>query len=168
MRRETGFTLIELLLVLTIIGILGAIVVPALLSQREKAMMAALKDQTVTVIGDLSSVASELTDPPSERKAGYPTTIYTGTAGDNLVKAQDVIAVVLARTNFATARNPYTSAGGAFQAAATPSPGGGALGVVYLDATTANTAQDSVITVTGVFRDLKGDIQGLTKTVAVN
>ncbi len=168
MRRTSGFTLIELLLVLAIIGIISAIAVPALLSQREKAMMNALKDQTVIVVGDLSSVVNELADPPSERKVGFPPTQYNGTAGDNLIKAQDAITIVLGRTNFATAHNPFTGANGAYVAAPTPAPGAGTIGVVYLDATTANTTQDAVIKVTGVFRDVKGDVQGLTKSVAVN
>lgn len=37
MRRERGFTFIELMLVLSIIGILSAIAIPAFLGQREKA-----------------------------------------------------------------------------------------------------------------------------------
>ncbi|BDU70069.1 hypothetical protein GETHOR_21700 [Geothrix oryzae] len=168
MRRAAGFTLIELLLVLAIIGILATIAVPSLLNQREKAKMNALKDQTVRVVGDLGSVINELADPPSERKAGYPTTSYLGTAGDNQTKAQDAITLVMARPNFSSARNPYTGGGGAYLAAPTPAPGGGTLGAVYLDASTANTTQDAYITITGVFRDIKGDIQGLTKTVSVN
>jgi type IV pilus assembly protein PilA len=45
MKKQSGFTLIELLLVLAIIGIISAIAVPAILSQRDRAR-------------DLSSVAN--------------------------------------------------------------------------------------------------------------
>lgn len=168
MRRSSGFTLIELLLVLSIIGIISGIAVPTMLNQREKAKGNALKDQTVAILSDLSSVLTELSEPPSERKNGYPTTIYLGSAGDNLLKAQNTITIVLARTNFATARNPYTGGGGAYQAGPTPAPGGGTLGVVYVDALTANSVEEPVITVTGVFQDPQGLIRGLTKSVAVN
>jgi prepilin-type N-terminal cleavage/methylation domain-containing protein len=168
MKRSAGFTLIELLLVLAIIGVISAIAVPALLGQRDRAKMRAVQDQTVSIIGDLSSVVNELNDPPSERKTGYPTTLYAVTAAGNQAKAQDVINIVLARTNFATAKNSYSGAGGVFTSAVTPSGGAGLFGQVYVDATTANSIEEPQITVTGVFRDPDGNIQYCQKSVGLN
>jgi prepilin-type N-terminal cleavage/methylation domain-containing protein len=163
MQKQSGFTLIELLLVLAIIGIISAIAVPALLGQRERARMQATKDNTTSVIADLTSTLGELSDPPSERKTGLPTTLYDGTAGMNQTKATDAITAVMAKTNFNTAKNPYGS-GPAYIATAK----GTVSGAVYLDATTANTTTDPVITVTGVFMNSKGVQDTLAKTVAVN
>lgn len=164
MKRQSGFTLIELLLVLAIIGIISAIAVPALLGQRERARMQATKDNVTSCIGDLTSTLGELSDPPSERKNGLPTTVYTASAGDNQQKADDAIDSVMAKTNFATAKNPYGS-GAAYVAGAFVATGHG---TVYLDSTTANTVDDPVITVTGVFKDAKGADATLAKTVSVN
>ena len=163
MQKQSGFTLIELLLVLAIIGIISAIAVPALLGQRERARMQATKDNTTAVIADLTSTLGELSDPPSERKAGLPTTLYSGSAADNAIKATDAITSVMAKTNFATAKNPYGS-GPAYIA----SVKGTVSGAVYLDSTTASTTTDPVITVTGVFMNSKGVQDSLAKTVAVN
>jgi prepilin-type N-terminal cleavage/methylation domain-containing protein len=163
MQKQSGFTLIELLLVLAIIGIISAIAVPALLGQRERARMQATKDNTTACIADLTSTLGELSDPPSERKTSLPTTLYSGSAADNAVKAADAITAVMAKTNFSTAKNPYGS-GAAYLATVA----GLVNGAVYLDATTANTTTDPVITVTGVFVNSKGVQDNLAKTVAVN
>lgn len=53
MKRQTGFTLIELLLVLAIIGIISAIAVPALLSQRARARDKSAISNAVSRVGDL-------------------------------------------------------------------------------------------------------------------
>jgi prepilin-type N-terminal cleavage/methylation domain-containing protein len=53
MKKQSGFTLIELLLVLAIIGIISAIAIPALLSQRARARDKAGIDNMVGRVGDL-------------------------------------------------------------------------------------------------------------------
>jgi len=53
MKRQSGFTLIELLLVLAIIGIISAIAIPALLSQRARARDKATISNMTGRMGDL-------------------------------------------------------------------------------------------------------------------
>lgn len=52
MKKQSGFTLIELLLVLAIIGIISAIAIPALLSQRARARDKAGISNMVSMIDD--------------------------------------------------------------------------------------------------------------------
>lgn len=53
MKKQSGFTLIELLLVLAIIGIISAIAIPALLSQRARARDKAAITNMTGRLGDL-------------------------------------------------------------------------------------------------------------------
>jgi prepilin-type N-terminal cleavage/methylation domain-containing protein len=54
MKKQSGFTLIELLLVLAIIGIISAIAIPALLSQRARARDKAALENMTSRIADLA------------------------------------------------------------------------------------------------------------------
>jgi type IV pilus assembly protein PilA len=54
MKKQSGFTLIELLLVLAIIGIISAIAIPALLSQRARARDKAALENMVGRVTDLA------------------------------------------------------------------------------------------------------------------
>lgn len=166
MKNQKGFTLIELLLVLAIIGIISAIAIPALLGQRERAKATATKDNTVAIVGDLQSVIGELSDAPSQRKTSYPPDVYAASATGNKAKADAAITLVMARANFAGAKNPYDGSA-AFVVGAASVVDANA-GKVSVDATSANVASQPVITVTGVWKDANGVATSSVKTVTVD
>lgn len=165
MRSTKGFTLIELLLVLAIIGIISAIVIPALFGQRERAKQSATKDNTVSISADLASACAELSDPPSERKAGYATTAWTKDATGYKAKADEAIKQVLLMANIASTKNAYDTT--PCYTASVPTVSVGNAGKVFLDPSTANIATQPVITLTGVWLDAKGVAQKTEKTVPV-
>lgn len=165
MKNQKGFTLIELLLVLAIIGIISAIAIPALLGQRERAKMQATKDNTVNIVADLQSVLDALSDPPSERRQDLSTTDFAGNMNTMAVEA--VREVTVDNPSYATAKNPYNN-GLVYQRATAATSAAGTAGNVYVDASTVNATTGGNITVTGNFRDAKGQYQQIVKSVAVN
>lgn len=69
MKKQSGFTLIELLLVLAIIGIISAIAIPALLSQRSRARDKAAMSNMTNRLGDLIGQVDRLKEGGNKNSA---------------------------------------------------------------------------------------------------
>lgn len=149
MKKQSGFTLIELLLVLAIIGIISAIAIPALLSQRARARDKAATDNMVGRMGDLvgqydklkeqgltngsitTALGAYLTatggsdkNPWDATQPAFNTTLGTGTA------ATQSAAVVLAKALVSAGSRGKAAFGIAYPTAGTP---GFVYGAVYVD-----------------------------------
>ena len=81
MKKQSGFTLIELLLVLAIIGIISAIAIPALLSQRARARDKAATDNMVGRVGDMVGQYDKLREAGSTAFATKLSSYLVATAG---------------------------------------------------------------------------------------
>jgi prepilin-type N-terminal cleavage/methylation domain-containing protein len=96
MKKQSGFTLIELLLVLAIIGIISAIAIPALLSQRSRARDKASIENMTGRVGDLVGQYDKL------KEQGLTTTSIQTKMGSYLVSTGGAD------------KNPWNAASGAF------------------------------------------------------
>ena len=105
MKKQSGFTLIELLLVLAIIGIISAIAIPALLSQRARARDKASIDNMTGSFSDLVGQYDKL------REAGSTPANIPARLGSYITK------------NLAANKNPWDANGLAYNATVTPVTG---------------------------------------------
>lgn len=101
MKKQSGFTLIELLLVLAIIGIISAIAIPALLSQRSRARDKATIENLTGAVGDLVGQYDKL------KEQGIPNSTITTSLGTYLAN------------NHAKDMNPWNPAVKAYPASVT-------------------------------------------------
>ncbi len=124
MKKQSGFTLIELLLVLAIIGIISAIAIPALLSQRARARDKAAIENLTGVIGDLVGQYDKLKE-----------------AGSTTIKASLQSYLT---NNHSKDKNPWNPANAAYPTSITSAAGGSATQSAFLGTIGAPTNNGSI------------------------
>jgi len=82
-QRDDGFSLVEVLVVTVIIGILAAIALPLLFSQRKKGYDASIKSDLRTVANDMESYYTEF--------EAYPTTLDGATVTGSAPIGNEVV-----------------------------------------------------------------------------
>ena len=124
MKNQKGFTLIELLLVLAIIGIISAIAIPALLSQRARARDKATITNMTGTMGDMIGAYDK-----AKENGGVPT---------------DSMLAVMTTANTNGARNPWTPTAAAYMSTFAASTTLGQVGFA-ISATTPTTLTGNAI-----------------------
>ncbi len=145
MKKQSGFTLIELLLVLAIIGIISAIAIPALLSQRARARDKAGISNMVSMIDDgvgqydKAKEAGNSNAAITTKLGSYLTAMHPGTKD----------------------KNPWNTAQGAYLA--TFSPGTAGTKSVFLNAMAAGSLGQVKMYIAYPTASLNGWVGGVVK-----
>lgn len=160
MKKQSGFTLIELLLVLAIIGIISAIAIPALLSQRARARDKAAVSNMMGAVDDLVGQYDKLKEAGSVSFASKLNSYLINNHSKDKNPWNPSAAAYLA--NCVTSGNSaYTTASGFISAKLNTAPG---LGVVNFVLATPFSSYPGFI---GGITQVQNKINGATTVTKV-